>query len=535
MQGIAEKAFVLSSRFPPIKVRSPSAAYASRFGASPERYASFSLAVALFPAFIALFLPLPAPEFALSAFLLAYAASASLLLLLPKLAFNRIKTEVESELPLFLRTLGMLLELKIPFHRALERLSAEDFAISPYLRKSVGEIKRGATVPSALASMAAELESPQVKRAVSQLLSAYESGGGARAIMKISDDLFLLQQHRAKEFSSKQAIFSLLFIAVSTILPAVFLIFSALGGPVFSSTPDPAGFSLAFLLGFPLVSACILLASSLFSPAHPMEEKQGSSRFLLPAALALFFTLVSLAAPGPPIVMFLLFATLLLSAAWFYPQYKRDRHREAVEAGLPDALLSASASSSAGRLESLFSSMQKASSQELSAELSLSLKQLHANIKPARVLEDFWRRNGSLVLRRVSVFLSHLLDSGADAQSYVSMMAEDLFRLFELRRERQNALAMQKYTLIFGALILPLVLGNSLSLISGISGTVGGGEPILQAAHTVIPAYLVIYAFLAAAFIAGAESRNSSAPVYFASLSIASTILFYLFSGTVSP
>ncbi|MCP4648027.1 MAG: hypothetical protein GY852_09900 [bacterium] len=47
-----------------------------------------------------------------------------------------------------------------------------------------------------------------------------------------------------------------------------------------------------------------------------------------------------------------------------------------------------------------------------------------------------------------------------------------------------------------------------------------------------IPAYLILYSFLASHFIAETESRKSSELLYFASLSMASTILFYLFSGT---
>ena len=90
---------------------------------------------------------------------------------------------------------------------------------------------------------------------------------------------------------------------------------------------------------------------------------------------------------------------------------------------------------------------------------------------------------------------------------------------------------MQKYTLVFGALILPLVLGNSLSLISGISTSLGGMGGIIETAGSVIPAYLIIYSFLASSFIGETESSASSGMLYFAGLSLASTIIFYLFSG----
>ncbi len=531
--SMLEKMLELSERFPHVPIKTKNALYASKFGADPSRYTALCLALAFLPTVLLSLVFLRNMLFFFLGFFLIYILFFLLLLMLPKLAFNKKKAEVEAELPLFLRTLSMLLELKIPFHTSLETLSSENFAISEELSAAVKEIKRGATVEAALASLAKQFDSLEIKRAVSQVLSAYESGGGAESIKKISDDMFFLQQYRMKEFSSKQAMFSLLFIAASTILPAVYLIFSVLGKAVFASETDPVSFILVFLVGFPLVSGLILSFSSLLSPMHSMEEKgKGSAHFLLPLTLAAVFVLLSFAEVNPLLKIFILFIILLGSAAYFYPKYKREKYREAIEDSLPDALLSVSGNTQLGRLESVFSTMRKSSAPQLSRELSISIKQLQANIKPSKVLDDLWRRNSSLILKRVSTFFTYLFEAGADAGNYVSLMAEDLFRLFELRRERRNTLSMQKYTLIFGALILPLVLGNSLSLISEISDAVGGESSIVPTAAITIPAYLIIYSFLASHFIAETESRKSSELLYFASLSMASTILFYLFSGT---
>ena len=528
-----KKIFEISERFPPVSLKSSMASYASKFNVDPKRYTCFCLFAAPAPAFFLSLLFIGNLFFFIAAFPLLYAMFFLFFSMLPKLAFNQKKSEVEAELPIFLRTLSMLLELKIPFHSALETLSREDFAISPELKTAVKEIKRGATVESALAALAKQFESLEIKRAVAQVLSAYESGGGAQSIKKISDDLFFLQQHRMKEFASKQAIFSLLFIAVSTILPCIFLIFSVLGPAVFGTPTDPVAFTLAFLLGFPLASAAILTVSSLLSPTHSMAEKQEKTRLLLPALLALLFVALSLLEINHILKIAILFILLIASAVYFYPQYKRDKYRESVEAALPDALLSVSGNSKLGRLDSVFSTMQKASTPELAHELSISIKQLKANIKPSKVLDDLWRRNSSIILKRVSTFFSYLFEAGVDAGNYVSLMAEDLFRLFELRREQQNAVSMQRYTLMFGAVILPLVLGNSLSLISGISDSIGTESSIVPTATMAIPAYLILYSFLASHFIAETENKSSSELIYFSALSIVSTILFYLFSGTV--
>ncbi len=521
----------LSRSFPPFPLPSRVSAYSARFGAEPPQYLSLCFLLPLIPALLISILFISSVVYFAAAFLLVYSFLALLVLFLPKLAFEKKRSEIEAELPLFLRTLSMLLELSIPFHRALSALSRESFAISPELKAAVKEVDRGATLESSLASLARRMESLEVKRAVSQVISSYESGSGAAGIRKISDDLFFLQHQKMKEFSSKQALLSLLFIAVSTILPAVFLIFSVLGASVFESPADPVVFALTFLLGFPAVSAAILKFSSMLSPAYLKEGRGQGMGIVIPFVAAIFLVGLSLLELSPLVVLLVLLLLLVLAVTYFYPQYKREKYREAVERGIPDALLSVSGNSKIGRIDSLFSTMARSSNPQLSHELSISLKQLRANIKPAKVLDDLWRRNSSSILRRVSTFFTYLVEAGADTGAYLSLMAEDIFRLFELRGERRNALSMQKYTLIFGAFILPLVLGNSLSLISGISASLGGLGAIIETAGSVIPAYLLIYCFLASGFIGETESSASSGMLYFAGLSLASTILFYLFSG----
>lgn len=520
----------LSDCFPRLGINAQAARYASKTGADPQRYVSLSLFLPPIPAFFISLLLIPCPPLILPAFFLSFAMGALLLLFLPKLAFLRTRAAVESELPLFLRTLAMLLEFGVPFHNALAQMAKEGFAVSPALARALGEVGKGATVESSLASLAREMESAELKRALSQVISAYEGGGGAREIKRISDNLFFLQQQRMKEFSSRQALFSLLFVAVSTILPAVFLIFLVLGDAAFGAPTDPAIIPFAFLAFFPLLSFAILTLSRSFRPSGS-DSAEGDSGFAPLLLLVLFFVALALLQIPPLPMIFLFFAVLAGSVAFFHGEYRRQRFRESVEAGLPDALLFISGSSSLGTAESVFRRMQRGANPALASEIGTTLNQLEANISPDRALEDLWRRNSSPLLKRVSLFFSHLFDAGIDAGRYVGMMAEDLFLIFELRRQRRSALSMQKYTLIFGALILPAVLGNALSLISGISGLLGEGGGVVDSAGPLIPAYLAIYAFLSARFISGSEARPSSLLPYFAALSLAGTILFYLFLG----
>jgi hypothetical protein len=203
----------------------------------------------------------------------------------------------------------------------------------------------------------------------------------------------------------------------------------------------------------------------------------------------------------------------------------KESKREKVEEALPDVVLSVSSQPPGRGLEPLLSSMEKYSMPPLRGELAISLKQAKANVKPEAVLDDLWRRNGSPLLRRFSIFLSHALGAGHDISRYLSMLAEDLLSAIEMRREREALLAMQKYTLISGALLIPFIIGSSLSLASGVAG----GSPPGIADDAV--SYLAIYAFLSASFISYAEGRPSSFIKYFSLLALSGIALFHIFSG----
>jgi hypothetical protein len=124
------------------------------------------------------------------------------------------------------------------------------------------------------------------------------------------------------------------------------------------------------------------------------------------------------------------------------------------------------------------------------------------------------------------------MSAGHDISRYLALIAEDILSALEMRRERESLLSMQKYTLIFGALLIPFIIGSTLALSSEIA-TLNGAPSPAGIGSTAI-SYLAIYAFLSAAFISYSEGRPSSFMKYFALLSLASMALFYIFSG-ISP
>ena len=435
---------------------------------------------------------------------------------------RRKTAEMEAELPLALRTVGMLLELRVPFHTALEYAAEGVSPLSKELKRAVSEIKKGAGVPSVLSELGNRVDSIPIKRALSQISATYEKGKGGKAILRVADDLLKMQVHAMRMASSRQAVFSLLFIVLTAVLPAFLLIFASLGE--FSPLPplsEPA-LIILFLVLLPALSAAVLIASLAFVPRGILQPKSRGKGALIALSVCILFAVFQLLSlPALPVLL-VLFGGMVLFA---YPKYKEDRRREQLEEQLPEAVFSASGQEIGG-LGPLFSSMRH-SPPPLKDEVEISLKQVKANVKQGDVLEDFWARNKSELLRRFSMFLNQALHAGHAVSEYISLIAADMLSIFELRRQRKEVLAMQRYTLLFGALIVPFILGSSLNLSADITAHFDSAGPSIL--ETIIPPYLAFYAFLSALFISQTEGKDSALYIYFPVLALVSTSIFYLF------
>jgi hypothetical protein len=112
-------------------------------------------------------------------------------------------------------------------------------------------------------------------------------------------------------------------------------------------------------------------------------------------------------------------------------------------------------------------------------------------------------------------------------------------------RERGQMFAMQKYTLMFGAVLIPLIMKMTIGLLGGIGTALGSGDGanvafgvggqsggsemagMVAFSLSIVPPYLVIYSIIASAAISDAEGRRSSCAMYFIGLCAASMLIFH--------
>jgi len=185
------------------------------------------------------------------------------LLYLPVMKKEKMAAEIEKDLPLALMAISAELNMKVGFEKALRSISEEDYGL---VSKEFGRVRQevsmtGASLQEAFLHLGERYDSSILKRSLSQLINVYEQGTGkmcGESVKRIALEQLAKQQAEAKEFSGKLVVFSLMFIAVSAIIPAMFQAFMIVGSMFMEIGFSAVEVILISAIVFPLIDVGLL-------------------------------------------------------------------------------------------------------------------------------------------------------------------------------------------------------------------------------------------------------------------------------------
>ena len=172
--------------------------------------------------------------------------------------------EIEKGLPFALMHLRTRLALGEQFEEALAAVAGiAKGALGREFREIGREIgMKGASAEEAFLHSMDRVNSLQYRRACSHLAGLYEqgfSGKELRSLDALQREIVSAQKSKLKEFSGKMAVFSLLFVAFSTVLPALFLALILVGSMFLELEISPSSAFLLVIVLFPAIDIAILL------------------------------------------------------------------------------------------------------------------------------------------------------------------------------------------------------------------------------------------------------------------------------------
>ena len=534
--------------------------------AESGRYLSFSLSVSLAIFLLSLLLFLLSLELllALAFSLIAFALAYLFLLKLPSILAKRRGQEIETDLPIALRSIATELAVGISFEKCLAHAAKSGYSIAPEMGEAAREIELGGSnVPDALRGVALRVDSIIVKRAMQQMIEAYGHGSKGEGLRHLADELIEAQKAGTREHGARIAFLGLLFMAISCIVPALFQAYAVVGSAFLSSSFSASDIWLAYALGFPLAGSVVLIAIYEKTPKNLGRRKDGvlskkqvmlADKVLGRRWISLSFRkiLVYLVGAAVPMALFLLFGSFALKyepwiallpftipvLVYFFMVRKIEERTAGLEARLPDALLHASSFPKGTPLDKIIKSIADSGYGPLSLEFAAAHSQIKSGADVPSALRSISEENDSVLLSRATELLSQAYTAGGEMSRALKETADDMFSIFSIVRERESTLALQKYTLIFGGgLLVPLVLGAITNVISKLGGpgmelisSISSAERagLISASIGAAQLYLVIYSLLASLFIAQLGGSRRNFIVYFVMMAPVSLLAYNL-------
>ncbi len=171
---------------------------------------------------------------------------------------------VSNDIPFFLLSLRIKLLLGKSIETALKELSLRgDSPFYRELKRTVFEYeKMGSSVEEALLGLSERIDSIALKRAVSCIVHLSEQGFSERnldSLNILARELLSGQKARLRDFSSKIVLFSLMFVVVSVVFPALFLAFIAIGSLFLETGVSAIHAVLISVIVFPLIDIGMML------------------------------------------------------------------------------------------------------------------------------------------------------------------------------------------------------------------------------------------------------------------------------------
>lgn len=431
--------------------------------------------------------------------------------------WNQKTKKLEAELPFGLKRIGILLNSGVDFYRTLKIISKEEGEFSRFIKKVIERLDYGLSITEAFRIASKEYNSNELKRAISQLLAAYKSGEKGDKIKRIGEEILSKQEYKIREYSSRSAIYGLLFVVLSVMVPTLMIVLYFIGGLALEWDMSLLELEILLLGVIPLVNIGILLLSRAHSP-ELLYKKGDKTQFVFLATMILLSLII---------IKFGILGLILMVAvagAVTYYKYKEEKRKEELEEKIPDMLMHISGMDGTS-FEKIVKEISNADYGILTKEFKKSYNQSKSNVGVNKILKDLYVRNNSDLFTKTMSLFGYVLES--NNFRVFAEMAEDILRYFEIKREKLNSMAMQKYTLILGAVLIPLIISITIGMSNTLSSIAEVNKDSSELFEIVVPLYLVTYSLLSGYHIMQMEEKKSNGMIYTTVMLILGLALYF--------
>lgn len=489
---------------------------------------------------------------------------------LPKIFWARQKGEYDACVDGFLSLLLIELETHHSWEDALARaVEHTPFPLRPKLENALLRYRqKGMPLDESFERLSYDIQTPLVQRTIGLLrhVNAHGSTPASRdALRKMVEDARAHQRTKWKSFAQKLVLFSLVFIGVSALVPALFLAFVTIGSRFLELSLTPGDILLISWGIFPLLDAGVLVMVYWQMPPTPHMEKkvgkrewlrkmirfeeiaprlkliqkkfddmcvqngvkkgaeglvyaaviQGAGLFVLawtfflrnPTWDAFWASVLSAAAFGP----------ILVNAAWVVVKHEQDTHT--LEQQSADGLQVLASIPHTLSFRDQLSWIARVAPKPIQGEWSALLARISAGKNPQEALNEWCEGRVSPILDSVRTLLARTYSAGTPFGTPARTLAEEITQHHASLHERRAILLVEKYTILLaGGMLVPFLLG----IIAGVVGvlplssefTSPHAPALFETTLMSMRGYLFLYAILAGLFVGYQDGKPAQSMIY---------------------
>ncbi len=468
------------------------------------------------------------------------------------------------------------------FEKMLARAAEQTpFPLRIHVEKMLHRVReKGMSMDESLELFSKEYDTSIGTRTMGLLRHAYKNGctrSTREAFAHLGEDVREHVRVEWKTYANKLVVYSLVFIGISALVPALFLAFVTIGSRFLELSLTPTDILLTTFLIFPLLDLGVLAGVHLQKPPTPRMAHSISRRENQPileyfhvwkkrlneiiclngnprGVSGMMYT-CTLCAAGLFIICWTIYvrnpewgafwaSTFLVAIAGPFLAYGMwhiilfEKNTQTMEKQAGEALLILS---SIPHTESFVSQLEwvaTISRSPLRETWKKMTQWIQKGKNPTEAFELLFHARNSSILESVSSLLKQTYESGNPFGTRSRELAQKIATHHSSLHERRSVLLVEKYTiLVAGGILVPFLLGILTGVVSSLPFTTHstllpeGADALFTTALHGVRGYLILYACIAGLFVGMQEDKWGEGVAYSLILLPSAQIVYMLGSA----
>ncbi len=186
--------------------------------------------------------------------------------LLKRVSETKREKVIESELPSTISHMIASLDSGVSLTEVIRDISKSNTEIGRIMSEVLTQVSSGVSLPIALESSKKRVKSKYFRKFINKVIMMYRFGGTTAPLEQLETEINEMRKIELKRYASKTMMYSLILIATSSVVPAMFLAYLVVGSVFLKVNLTPIDAFLIPVFVFPSINSLIIILMQMNKP-----------------------------------------------------------------------------------------------------------------------------------------------------------------------------------------------------------------------------------------------------------------------------